>query len=355
MDGIINNLNTAPDWLYSLILAGTSIVVGLILYVIIAFLIDRSSKLPILGGVDVKSKWLKGPVLLLIPAICLSIVRPFLRLPENLYGSFTHTLSLIILFLITWLIVRVIHISRDIILGRYDINASDNLRARRIYTQIRVIERVLIIIIILLAVSAGLMSFPRIKQLGVSLLASAGILGIILGFAAQKTLGNLIAGIQIAIAQPIRLDDVVIVENEWGRIEEINLIYVVVKIWDQRRLVVPISHFIEHPFQNWTRTSANILGTVYIYADYTVPVAEVRKALTCILKESEYWDKKVDVLQVTNATEKTVELRALMSAENSSIAWNLRCEVREKLLDYLQKNHPQCLPKTRIELDKKSS
>ena len=355
MDGIINGINGTPDWLYSLILTSASIVVGLISYLIIAFLINRSSKLPILGGVDVKSKWLKGPLLLLIPAICFSAVKPFLRIPDEYQGNLTHALSLFILFLATWLLIRIIHISRDVILGRYDISAKDNLKARRIYTQIKVIERIIVIVVLILAVAAALMSFPRIKQLGVSLLASAGIFGIILGFAAQKTLGNLIAGIQIAMAQPVRLDDVVIVENEWGRIEEINLIYVVVKIWDQRRLVIPISYFIEHPFQNWTRTSADILGTVYIYADYTVPVGEVRKALTGILNESEYWDKKVDVLQVTNATEKTVELRALMSAENSSIAWSLRCQVREKLLDYLQKNHPQCLPKTRVELDKKDS
>jgi small-conductance mechanosensitive channel len=355
MDGMLNGLNGTPDWLYSLILTSASIIVGLILYMIIAFLINRSSKLPIMGGVDVRSKWIKGPLLLLIPAICFSAVRPFLRIPEDYQGNLTHALSLFILFLVTWLIIRIIHVSRDVILGRYDISAKDNLKARRIYTQIRVIERIIIIAILILAVAAALMSFPKIKQLGVSLLASAGIFGIVLGFAAQKTLGNIVAGIQIAMAQPIRLDDVVIVENEWGRIEEINLIYVVVKIWDQRRLVIPISYFIENPFQNWTRTSADILGTVYIYADYTVPVGEIRKELSRLLNESEYWDKKVDVLQVTNTTEKTVELRALMSAENSSIAWNLRCEVREKLLDYLQKNHPQCLPKTRVELDKKSS
>ena len=355
MGGIINGINATPDWLYSLILTSASIVVGLISYLIIAFLINRSSKLPILGGIDVKSKWLKGPLLLLIPAICFSAVKPFLRIPDEYQGNLTHALSLFILFLATWLLIRIIHISRDVILSRYDISAKDNLKARRIYTQIKVIERIIIIVVLILAVAAALMSFPRIKQLGVSLLASAGIFGIILGFAAQKTLGNLIAGFQIAMSQPVRLDDVVIVENEWGRIEEINLIYVVVKIWDQRRLVIPISYFIEHPFQNWTRTSADILGTVYIYADYTVPVEEVRKALTGILNESEYWDKKVDVLQVTNATEKTVELRALMSAENSSIAWSLRCQVREKLLDYLQKNHPQCLPKTRVELNKKDS
>jgi small-conductance mechanosensitive channel len=340
------------NWLYSLILVASSIGVGVILYLIAAFLINRSKKLPILGGVDVKAKWLKGPLRLLIPVICINFVRPFLRLPDEAFRAFFHALNLLVIISITWLLIRIIHVVRDIILGRYDVGVKDNLKARQIYTQIRIIERVITIVVLVFAVSFALMTFPVVRQMGVSLLASAGVIGIILGFAAQKTLGNLIAGIQIAIAQPIRLDDVVIVENEWGWIEEINLIYVVVKVWDLRRLVVPISYFIEHPFQNWTRSSADLLGTVFLYADYTVPIKEVREELTRILEKSPLWDKKVNVLQVTNATEKTIELRALMSAVDSPTAWNLRCEVREKLLDYLQKNHPQCLPRTRVELNK---
>ncbi|MGB2599197.1 MAG: mechanosensitive ion channel domain-containing protein, partial [Candidatus Omnitrophota bacterium] len=195
-----------------------------------------------------------------------------------------------------------------------------------------------------------LMTFEKVRQLGTSLLASAGIIGVILGFAAQKTLGNFIAGLQIALAQPIRIDDVVIVEDEWGWIEEITLTYVIVRIWDLRRLVVPISYFIEKPFQNWTRISADILGSVFIYADYTVPVKELRSELTRILEESQHWDKKVNGLQVTNTTAQTVEIRALMSSVDSPTAWNLRCEVREKLLEFLQKRFPECLPRTRVEL-----
>jgi len=196
------------------------------------------------------------------------------------------------------------------------------------------------------------MSFAKVRHIGVSILASAGIVGIVIGFAAQKTLGNFIAGIQIAIAQPIRLDDVVIIEDEWGWIEEITLTFVVVRIWDLRRLVVPISYFLEKPFQNWTRTAADLLGTVFIYTDYTVPVEEIRNELTHILENSPRWDKKVNALQVTNATEKTVELRALMSAADSSIMWDLRCEVREKLLEFLQQRFPECLPRIRIEMNK---
>lgn len=221
-----------------------------------------------------------------------------------------------------------------------------------IYTQTRVISNIIVGAVIVLVASFMLMTFPAVKQIGVSLLASAGVLGVVLGFAAQKTLGNVIAGIQIALAQPIRLDDAVVVENEWGWIEEITLTYVVVRIWDLRRLVLPISYFVEKPFQNWTRTSADILGSVFLYTDYTVPVEEVRAELGRLLEKSTYWDKKVNVLQVTNATDRTIELRALMSAENSPTAWNLRCEIRERLLEFLQRKYPKSLPRSRVELDK---
>lgn len=196
------------------------------------------------------------------------------------------------------------------------------------------------------------MTFDKVRQIGVSILASAGIAGIIIGFAAQRSLATLIAGIQIAITQPIRIDDVVIVENEWGWIEEITLTYVVIRIWDQRRLVVPITYFIERPFQNWTRTSAELLGTVYLYADYGIPVDELRQELEKIVNASPLWDKRVAKIQVTNATEKTVEMRALVSAENSSNAWELRCLVREKLIDFMQRNYPERLPRIRLETNK---
>jgi small-conductance mechanosensitive channel len=279
-------------------------------------------------------------------------VLPVLRINEAIQAFISHAVTLWIIASVGWLVIRVIHMVLEAILERYDIKEKDNLMARQVYTQIRVIENIINVCIIVLTVACMLMTFPDVKQIGVSLLASAGAFGIILGFAAQKTLGNFIAGIQIAIAQPIRLDDVVIIENEWGWIEEITLTFVVVRIWDLRRLVVPISYFLEKPFQNWTRTSADILGSVFIYTDYTIPVKEVRDELTRLLTNSQYWDKKVNVLQVTDAKERVIELRALMSATDSPTAWNLRCEVREKLLEFLQKNFAQCLPRTRVEIDK---
>jgi small-conductance mechanosensitive channel len=199
------------------------------------------------------------------------------------------------------------------------------------------------------------MTFEKVHQIGVSILAYAGIAGIIVGFAAQRSISTLIAGIQIAITQPIRIDDVVIVENEWGRIEEITLTYVVVRIWDQRRLIVPITFFIESPFQNWTRESAEILGTVFMYVDYRAPIDELRSELERIVAETSLWDKRVAKIQVTNTTDKAIELRALVSAENSSNAWELRCTVREKLISFLQQNYPECLPMVRVELEKDKS
>ncbi len=206
----------------------------------------------------------------------------------------------------------------------------------------------------MLAVAAMLMTFEGIEQLGKGLLASAGIAGVVIGFAAQRTLGTFVAGMQIAFTQPIRVDDVVIVEGEWGRIEEITLTYVVVKIWDLRRLILPINYFIEKPFQNWTRVSADILGTVFLYVDYTVPLEAIRQELTRLLKDHKLWDGKVNVVQVTNATERTVEVRLLVSAKDAGSAWDLRCDLREKMIDFLQREYPDALPRIRAELEQKT-
>ena len=200
-----------------------------------------------------------------------------------------------------------------------------------------------------MALSLVLMSFEAVRKIGTGLLTSAGIAGIIVGFAAQKSLANLLAGFQIAFTQPIRIDDVVVVEGEFGNIEEITLTYVVVRIWDQRRLVLPINYFIEKPFQNWTRSSSEVLGTVFIYVDYTLPIEPVRAELERLATESPLWDKRVCKLHVTDAKEKTLELRALVSARDSGTAFDLRCDIREKLVDFIQKNYPDSLPKTRAE------
>lgn len=268
-------------------------------------------------------------------------------------GGVKHILSLLFIGVVSWLVIKSTYVLDDYIFSRFNIDVKDNLRARKVRTQLNVIKRIVIIVVCILAVGIMLMTFEKVRQLGTTILASAGIIGVVVGMAAQRTIGTFIAGLQIAFTQPIRIDDVVIVENEWGRIEEISLTYVVVKIWDLRRLVVPITYFIEKPFQNWTRVRADVLGTVYIYADYTLPVEAVRAELGRILKNSDLWDGKVCGLQVTNASERTVELRALMSAADASQAWNLRCEVREKLIEFVQKKYPEALPKVRAEFEKR--
>lgn len=258
--------------------------------------------------------------------------------------------SIGIILSITWFIIVALRIIKTRMLLKYDVTAEDNLNARKRYTQYTILENIVIFIIVILAIGISLMTFESIRAVGVSVLTSAGIAGIILGFSAQKAIGTLLAGIQIAITQPIRIDDVVIIDGEWGRIEEINLTYVVVKIWDKRRLVVPSTYFIENTFQNWTRESADILGTVFIYTDYTVSFDAVREELTRLLKSTPHWDGNVNVLQVTDVKEKTIELRALMSAKDSGTAWDLRVFIREKLIAFLQEKHPESLPKTRITL-----
>ncbi|OVE73454.1 hypothetical protein BVX93_01560 [bacterium B13(2017)] len=305
-----------------------------------------------LGLVSSSLTHMKSPIAFILPALVLKITLPTLKLSEHLMPTIASILNIWFISSIGFICSRIIDVARDYIIKEYDVKAKDNLEARKMHTQVRVIRRILKIIVFILALSCILITFDKVKQLGVSILASAGVVGIILGFAAQKSIATLFAGLQIAITQPIRLDDVVIVENEWGWIEEITLTYVVVKIWDLRRLVVPITYFIEKPFQNWTRISADLLGTVFIYTDYRIPIQEVRNELENILKNSNLWDKKAWCLQVTDSKENTLELRALMSSKDSPIGWDLRCLVREKLITFIQEKYPECLPKTRIELNK---
>jgi small-conductance mechanosensitive channel len=234
-----------------------------------------------------------------------------------------------------WLLIRLAGYAEVVIARRYQIGAADDLLARRVQTQVRLFRRIGAAGISLAALAIMLMTFPGIWSVGASLLASAGVAGIIVGMAARPALSNLIAGVQVALTQPIRLGDVVIVDGEWGTIEELNTTYVVVKIWDLRRLIVPLSSFIEKSFQNWTRTSPELMGTVFLYTDYTVPVDEVRQELQRIADGSKLWNRKVCVLQVTDAKEQTLELRALVSAADASALWDLRCETREKLVRFI--------------------
>ncbi|WP_075602630.1 mechanosensitive ion channel family protein [Saccharicrinis aurantiacus] len=291
------------------------------------------------------------PVLLLCLTIALKQVNHFYPQLAIINTEITSKLlSIVLIISFTWMVIKMLRLIKLGVLGNFDIKKEDNLKSRRVYTQYNILENILIFVVIIVAIGFSLMLFDDVKKLGISLFASAGISTIIIGFAAQKFIGTVLAGIQIAITQPIAIDDVVIVENEWGWIEEINLTYVVVRIWDKRRLIVPTTYFIETPFQNWTRNTADILGTVFIYTDYTMDVKALREELTRLLESTDLWDKEVNVLQVTNATEQTMEVRALMSAKNSPTAWDLRVFIREGLITFIQENYPDALPKTRIDI-----
>jgi len=335
------------DWaLWSLgilVLAG---VIGHLLIYRILLALARHTK-GIIDDLCVKHCY--RPLQWIVILLVIRLVLP-VGLSEEYLAVAKHALSLFFIGLVSLLLVKTVYILDEYVVSRFDVDVKDNLRARKICTQLNVLKRIVTILVCILALGTMLMTFEKVRQLGTTILASAGIIGIVIGIAAQRTIGTFIAGLQIAFTQPIRIDDVVIVENEWGRIEEITLTYVVVKIWDLRRLIVPITYFIEKPFQNWTRVTADLLGTVYVYVDYTVPVEAVRVELQKILKDSELWDGKVCVLQVTNASEHTLELRALMSAPDASTAWSLRCHVREKMVEFIQKNYPESLPKLRASL-----
>lgn len=289
------------------------------------------------------------PVRLLLFLLVEMSVVPFLPLNAWLQTVLRRGIGLCLIAAVAWLLIAMLNVVEGVLTYRYS-ETSTTLEARRVQTQVQVLRRIAVILIVVLAIAAMLMTFPSIRHVGESLFASAGLAAVVAGLAARTMLSNLLAGVQIALTQPIRLEDVVIVEGEWGWIEEITTTFVVVRIWDLRRLILPISFFIEKPFQNWTRKSADLLGTVFLYADYSVPVEEVRQELHRVLQSTELWDGKVWTLQVTNANERSLELRALMSASDGGRAWDLRCLVREKLLQFLQHNYPECLPKTRAEL-----
>ncbi|MGN6553065.1 MAG: mechanosensitive ion channel family protein [Verrucomicrobiota bacterium] len=287
---------------------------------------------------------------LIIPVIAIILALPLIGLPPAYGEIVSKSSSLLIIGAISWILFQTVSATEKGVLSEYDITVPDNLQARKMHTQVRVISKTIYVMIGIFAVASGLMLFEEVRRFGTSILASAGVIGIVVGFAAQKTIANLFAGFQLAMTQPIRLDDVVIVEGEWGRVEEITLTYVVVHIWDSRRLVVPLSYFIEKPFQNWTRVSAELLGSVFVWADYTMPIPDLRREVQKVVEGCKDWDRRFWNLQVTDANERAVQIRVLATASDSSKAWDLRCEIREKLIALIQANHQKSLPRVRADL-----
>lgn len=285
-----------------------------------------------------------------VPVIAVIFALPIIGLPPAYSGLVSKASSLLIIGSLAWALVQAVRSLEKFILEKFDMKVADNLQARKVHTQVSVITKTIYFIIGVFSVASVLMLFEEVRRVGTSILASAGVLGVIIGFAAQKTIANLFAGFQLAMTQPIRLDDVVIVESEWGRVEEISLTYVIVRIWDDRRLVVPLSYFIEKPFQNWTRVSANLLGSVFLWVDFTLPVTELRRIAQQVVENCKDWDRRFWNFQVTDASERAMQVRVLATAADSGKAWDLRCEIREKLIETIQRKYPQSLPKIRGDL-----
>jgi small-conductance mechanosensitive channel len=293
-----------------------------------------------------------GPLLLLLPVFLARLVQPMLHLEPAVAPTVRHAGTLLLILCFGWLLISLISVLDEYLRERLASGAvRDERRAKRILTRVGILDRVLTILVLVLTAAAMLVTFPEGRDIGASIFASAGIAGLVLGIAARPAAEHLIAGLQVALTEPFHLDDVVIVEGEWGRIEEITSTYVVIRIWDLRRLVVPLTYLLEKPFQNWTRSGTALLAQVTIEVDYSTPVAKLRDQVGEIVASSKLWDQGSWNLQVVEAGERTMRLRVLASAADSGNAWNLRCEIREKLIAYLQEHYPWALPRIRATVE----
>lgn len=333
-------------------IVGVSLLAGYAIHVLVWRMLQYLSRKTRTPFDDAVVQLLRTPTRLLFALVALQFTNARMRdsLGNAEFNLWSGVLSACTIAVVAWSMIRLSAVLEKALLHGQKMNNPDNLAARRMYTQVQILRKVIAFVIVIIASGLILMSFDQFRKIGTGLLASAGVMGVIVGFAAQRALGNLLAGIQIAITQPIRHDDVVVVENEWGVIEEITLTYVVVRIWDLRRLIVPIGYFLEKPFQNWTRTSAKVLGTVFLWVDYTVPIEKLREELQRIVSRSPHWDGDLQQIVVTGCDQKAMELRVLVSAASGSICWDLRVEIREKLLAFIQKNYPGSLPVLRAEV-----
>lgn len=301
------------------------------------------------------SSTIKFPLLLLLVFLYAKLfILPYLG-DSDLKIWFVHLNTILVICSIIWLLFKLSGYLIYLIGERYDVHKPDNLNARKILTQLKILQQVINFIIAVVGIAIILLSFEEVRKIGINILASAGVIGIIIGFAAQKSLALVLAGFQVAFTQPFRIDDVVIVENEWGRVEEITLTYVVIKIWDERRLIVPVTYFLEKTFQNWTRTSADITGTIYLYTDYSLPVDVIRSELNRILKDHPCWDGRIASVQITDSKETYMELRITVSSSDSSCNWDLRCDIREKMIFFINSNFPGCFPQFRLLLPESES
>lgn len=344
----VASLPWIPSWLISLMIFLAAFGLALLVHRVAYEIMTR-----LVAGMDLFWRSLVsrtfGPARFTVITLALAFAASIAPLSDSQTNVIRHVLLLCFIALVAWIAKTALHIWTTVYLRRFKLDAEDNLLARKHVTQTRILRRVCEILIVVVAFSAVLMTFDGVRQYGVSLLASAGAAGLVAGLALQPFLKNVFAGIQLAVTQPIRIDDALLVEGEWGNVEEITSTYVVIRLWDWRRLILPLSYFIEKPFQNWTRENAALIGTVMLYLDYEAPVEEIRSKVQEIALNSKLWDGKVANVQVTDFRQSTMEVRILVSAGSSPRAFDLRCEVREKLIGFLQRDYPQSLPRLRAE------
>jgi small-conductance mechanosensitive channel len=325
----------APDWVVAAILIGGAIAIALIVHAVLYRLLSRvvGAQRRLVGALLRRTRGLSRYALVLF---ALSAVVPLAPLDPFATTVANKVLIAAVILLIGWVVMLCANLTAEHYVGRLQVVAPDDILARKAVTQVEVLKRIVDGVIIVVAIGFALMTFDTVRELGISLFASAGVVGLVAGMALRPALGNFFAGLQLAFTQPIRINDVVTVEGEHGTVEDLSTSFVVIRLWDLRRLIVPLSHFIEKPFQNWTRTSSQILGSVLVYTDYTVPVERIRAKAREIVEASPFWDRQVFNVQVTDLKENSIETRILVSAPNSARAWDLRCELREKLAGYFR-------------------
>lgn len=333
------------EWLPLLLVACAGLALAEVVFRVGERLVRRATRSAVVANAVATA--VRAPAHALLALLALNIV--WQQAPDDLprLASVERVTGLLLIAVLTWLLTRAVQGLEHGVVAANPVSVADNLEARRIQTQSRVLSRVVQGLVVLIGAAWAMMSFPAVRQVGASLLASAGVVGIVAGFAARPVLGNLIAGLQIGLSQPIRIDDVVVVENEWGVIEDITGTYVVVRIWDERRLIVPLQYWIEKPFQNWTRSSSELIGTVVLWVDYRMPLQPLRDELQRVCQASPHWDQRLALLQVTEADKQAMQLRCLVTSASASAGWDLRCEVREALIQFIQREHAHCLPRQR--------
>lgn len=343
MDTIFSELSISSLWLKIILTFALCVLLGLVLQGLIFYSIRTyNSRRPTVLKTQLL-KHLEVPFKLLLPV--LFIYSAFSLFTISIFWHKVVQIFIIINF--SWVLVAIINAIEEIVKQKFLTTVGHKAKERKAITQMRFIKSVSIVIIVTLAVATILWNIPTVRTIGTTILTSAGVIGIIAGVAAQKSIANLITGMQIAFTQPIKIDDEVVIEGEFGIVEDITLTYVVVKTWDWRRLVLPLNYFNDHHFINRSFNTTQLIGTVFLYVDYTFPVQALRNEFMAQIKKNKLWDKNVAQLLVTNTDANSVEIRATFSGKNADNVWVLRCEMREHLIAFIQEQYPESLPKVR--------